>query len=191
MGTWRNWLRFLAVAAAYVAAFALARRAVPFSVWSPWFVFVAMICFLGLAAMARPLVDIRMPRALRPVRAWEVERGLYQKLGVPAFGRLLRRTSLRQLNTDVYLGGDSRGTARLNAQLEAAEASHVWDALLVLPYVVHAGVTGAWMTVLAFTLAQVIVNAYPVMHLRLTRYRLGRLTERRSRRADGVTSIGV
>lgn len=181
MGTWRNRLRFLAVAAAYVAAFALARRAVPFSVWSPWFVFVATICFLGLAAMARPLVDIRMPRALRPVRAWEVERGLYQKLGVPAFGRLLRRTSLRLLNTDVYLDGGTRDVATLSVQLEAAEASHVWDAVLVAPYMVYAGVTGAWMTLLGFTLAQVVVNAYPVMHLRLTRYRVGRLAARNGR----------
>jgi hypothetical protein len=184
MGTWRDRLRFLAVAAAYVAAFALASRVVRFSVWSPPFVFLAMICFLGLAAMARPVVDIRMPRALRRIRAWEVDKGLYRRLGVPAFGRLLRLTSLRLLNTDVYLDGGTRDVARLSAQLEAAEASHVWDAVLVVPYMVHAGVTGAWMTLLGFTLAQVVVNAYPVMHLRLTRDRVGRLAARNGRRWD-------
>ena len=181
MGTWRDWLRVLAVAAAYVAAFALARRVVPFSVWSPPFVFLAMICFLGLAAMARPIVDIRLPRALWRIRAWEVEQGFYRRLRVPAFGRLLRRTPLKLLNTDVYLGEGARDISRLNAQLEAAEASHVWDALLVVPYMVYAGVTGAWMTLAGFTLAQVVLNAYPVMHLRLTRGRLGRLAWRSER----------
>jgi hypothetical protein len=181
MGTPRDWLRFLSVAAAYLAAFVAARLVVPFSLASPVFVFVAMICFLGLAFVARPLVDIRMPRPLRRIRAWEVEKGLYRRLGVPAFGRLLRRTSLRLLNTDVYLGVGGRDSARLNAQLEAAEASHVWDALLVVPFMVHAGAAGAWMSLAAFTLAQAVLNVYPVMHLRLTRYRLGRLTARRER----------
>jgi hypothetical protein len=184
MVIWRSWLRFLAVAAAYVGAFLLARRIVPFSVWSPWFVLVAMICFLGLASVAHPLVDIRMPRPLRRIRAWEADKGLYRRLGVPAFGRLLRRTPLRMLNTGVYLDGGVRGAARVAAQIEAAEASHVWDALLVVPYMVYAGVTGAWMTVLGFTLAQVVLNAYPVMHLRLTRDRLGRLSGRKGRNGD-------
>jgi hypothetical protein len=175
MGTVRDRLRFLAVAAAYVAAFVLIRRAVPFSLTSPWFVLVAMICFLGLAAMAGPLVKVRMPRPCRRIRAWEVEKGVYRRLGVPAFGRLLRRTPLRQLNTNVYLGDRSRDAAALVAQLEAAEASHFWDAMLVLPYMAYAGVTGAWMTLLGFTFAQVVVNAYPVMHLRMTRSRLSRL----------------
>jgi hypothetical protein len=50
MPRWLLSLWLLAVAAAYAAAFVAIRRAVPFSLDSPWFVFVAMVCVLGLAA---------------------------------------------------------------------------------------------------------------------------------------------
>jgi len=173
-----DWVRFLAVAAAYSVAFLLFRWAAPLSLESPWFVCTAMVCFLGLAAVARPVVSIRMPRSLRRIRAWEVEGGFYRFLRVPAFGMLLRRTPLRLLNRDVYLGGGARDTVMLSVQLEAAEASHFWAALLVVPYMVHVWLQGAWSAVFWVSLAQVLVNAYPVMHLRLTRWRLDRLAAR-------------
>jgi hypothetical protein len=179
MGRSRDWIRFLAVAAAYIAAFVLFQLATSFSLESPWFVFVAMVCFLGLAAVARPVIPIRLPRSLRKVRAWEVEGTFYRRVGVPAFGRLLRIPPLRWLNTDVYLHVQARDPARLSAQLEAAEASHFWDAMLVLPYMVHAGLSGMWSVVLWFSMAQVLGNVYPVMHLRLTRHRLDRLASKR------------
>ena len=175
-----DWVRFLAVSAAYGVAFFLFRRASPLSVESPWFVCTAMICFLGLAAVARPVVRIRMPRSLRRIRAWEVEGGFYRTLRVPAFGILLRRTPLRLLNRDVYLGAGDRDRVKLGAQLEAAEASHFWAALLVVPYLVHAWLLGAWSALLWVSLTQVPANAYPVMHLRLTRYRLDRLISKKS-----------
>lgn len=184
VGALRDWTRFLAVAAAYSVAFLSLRRAVPFRLESPWFVFVAMICFLGLTFVARPVVPIRMPRFLRRIQAWEVESGFYPRLGLPAFGRLLRRTPLRLLNRDVYLGAGTRDPAKLSVQLEAAEASHFWDAVLVVPYMVHVSLMGAWSTLLWFSLAQVLVNAYPIMHLRLTRHRLDRLALKTSSYPD-------
>ncbi|MCU0252792.1 MAG: hypothetical protein MUE61_21585, partial [Vicinamibacterales bacterium] len=97
------WARFLAVAAGYAAAFVATRRFMPFSVASPWFVFVAMVCVLGLAFVAQPIVMIRMPGPLRAIRTWEARGRVYRALGVPAYGRLLRRTPLRLFNVDVYL----------------------------------------------------------------------------------------
>ena len=182
-----SWVRLIAVAAAYTVAFFLLRRFMPFRLDSPWFVCVAMICFLGLAFMARPVARIRMPRSLRTFRAWEVEGGVYRKLGVPAFGMLLRRTPLRLFNRDVYLGVRARDTATLSAQLEAAEASHFWAGLLVVPYMVHAAIMGMWSALLGVSFVQVLVNAYPVMHLRLSRHRLDRLALKKSiRRASGA-----
>lgn len=186
MGRRGSWMPFLAVAAGYGLAFVAFQRLMPFSVMSPWFVWVAMVCFLGLAAVARPVVRIRMPRSLGRIRAWEVEGGFYRILGVPAFGRLLRRTPLRLLNRDVYLGIRGRETAELMAQLKAAEASHFWDAVLVLPYMIHVGRQGKWSTVFWFSVAQVLVNAYPIMHLRLTRYRLNRLASKKPPRPDAT-----
>jgi hypothetical protein len=178
------WARLLGVAAGYVVAFVTWQRAMPFSVASPWFVFVAMVCFLGLAFVAQPLVMIMMPRPLRTIRAWEVEGGVYRALGVPAYGRLLRRTPLRIFNRDVYLHDGLRDTRSVSAELEAAEASHFWAALLVVPHMVLAGFRGAWGALFWVSLAQVVINVYPVLHLRLARHRLNRLALKMSPRPD-------
>jgi Glycosyl-4,4'-diaponeurosporenoate acyltransferase len=180
MRTFAAWARLLGVAAGYAIAFVALQRAMPFSLASPWFVVVAMICVLGLAFVAQPLVMIRMPRPLRTIRAWEVEGGVYRRLRVPAFGSLLRRTPLRFFNTDVYLRDGLRGTQRVAAELEAAEASHFWAAALVVPYMVHLTLGGLWVPLFWVSLAQLFINVYPVLHLRLTRHRLSRLQARRA-----------
>jgi len=182
MATRRDWIRLLAVAAAYTAAFLLVRGLMPSGLDSPWFVCIAMICFLGLAFVARPVIPIRMPRPVQRIRPWEAEGRLYRRLRVRAFGTLLRRTSLRYLNRDVYLAGGARDTSELRSQLEAAEASHFWAALLVAPYMVRLALRGAWSALFWVTLAQVLINAYPMMHLRLTRARLDRASRQSSRR---------
>lgn len=187
MSTPGAWLRFLAVAALYGGAFYVWRRAMPFSLASPWFVLVAMICFLGLAFTARPLTRIRMPGPLRAIRAWEAGGGLYRALCVPAFGRLLRRTPLRYFNTDVYFSQGRRDVAGVLAQVEAAEAAHFWAAALVAPYMVLVALRGAWDAVFWVTLAQVAINAYPVMHLRLVRHRLGTIASRLSKPTAGTS----
>ena len=174
----RGWIRVTAVAAAYAVALPAIRRAIPLDLASPWFVVVAMVCFLGLAFVAQPLVMIRMPSPLRTIRAWEIDGGVYRALGVPAYGRLLRRTPLRLFNRDVYLQDGLPDTRRVGAELEAAEASHFWAAVLVVPYMVHAAIAERWIALLGVSLAQALVNAYPVMHLRLSRHRLDRLASR-------------
>jgi hypothetical protein len=75
--------------------------------------------------------------------------------------------------------------ARVAAELEAAEASHFWAAMLVAPYMVYALAHRMWGALFWISLAQVLINAYPVMHLRLTRHRLGRLASKRAARRDG------
>jgi len=179
-----QWVRFGGVAAAYGTAFALLRRGARISLDSPGFVIVAMICFLGLAFVAAPVVPIAVPRALRRIRPWEAEGRVYRALGVLAFGHLLRRTPLRLFNTEVYLGAGTSTAGRLCAQLEVAEASHFWAATLVLPFMVRATVQGRWSAVLWVTAAQVLINAYPVMHLRVARHRLARVATRRASLRD-------
>ena len=181
------WARFLAVAAGYAIAFVAWRHVMPSSLLSPWFVVVAMICFLGLAFVAQPIVMLRMPPSLRAVREWEYKGGLYQALHAPAFGRLLRRTPLRLFNMDVYLRNGVADTARVGAELEAAEASHLLAAVLVLPYMVYLGLRHAWAPLAWITLAQALINVYPIMHLRLTRHRLDRLVAKRSLRPSAPT----
>jgi hypothetical protein len=185
------WARFVAVAVGYVAAFFAVQRVMPFSLVSPWFVFVAMVCVLGLAFVAQPIVMIRMPGPLRVIRAWEASGRVYRALGVPAYGRLLRRTPLRLFNVDVYLHNGLRDSAKVGAELEAAEASHFWAAVLVAPYLAYLISHGMWAPLFWIALAQVLINLYPIMHLRLTRYRLGVLmSKRHSRRPAGVAPAG-
>jgi hypothetical protein len=175
-------IRLLGVTAGYGAAFVLARRAMNVSLTSPWFVLTAMISVLGWLAMARPLWLPRLPRWLRTVRAWEQGGTVYRALGVSAFGELLRRTPLRALNRDVYASRYRRDPATLAAQLEAAEAAHLLDAVLVVPYMVYAGTQAWWAVVLWFAVAQIVVNVYPVLHLRSARGRLTGRLDRLNRR---------
>ena len=175
----RGWIQLKAVAAAYLVAFLAIRRVIPFDVASPWFVVVAMVCFLGLAFVAQPIAMLRMPRPLRTIRSWEIDGGVYRVLGVPAYGRLLRRTPLRLFNRDVYLRDGLRDTSRVVAELEAAEASHFWAGVFVAPYMAHLALHGMWAPLFWIALAQVLINLYPILHLRLTRHRLGVLVSRR------------
>ncbi len=181
------WARFAAVAAGYLAAFFGLQRAMPFSLASPWFVVTAMICLLGLAFVAQPVVMMRMPWPLRTIRAWEAHGGFYRAAGVPAFGRLLRQTPLRLFNVDVYLRNGLADTARVGAELEAAEASHLLAAVLVLPYMIYASLLGWWTALFGVSLAQALINVYPIMHLRLTRHRLDRLAAKRPLRPSAST----
>jgi len=191
MGSFSAWMRLTAVAVAYGVSLVLYLRAAPGGWLSPWFVLVAMVCFLGLAFVAEPVVPLRVPAALRRIR--EAEGRLHRVLGVPAFGWLLRRTPLRLLNSQVYWGRGDRDPAALVAKLEAAEASHLWAGILVVPYMVYALVQGAWTTVFWFSIAQLLANAYPMAHLRLARHRVERIAGRTSarRRLAGGTGSGA
>jgi hypothetical protein len=161
------WVPFLTVAAAYVATFLLIRRVWPFSLDNPIFVVIAMICVLGLTAMARPVVRLRVPAGWRAVRPWET-RGPLATI-VRWFGRLLRRTPLRLLNTHVYRKPGEVDAERLLVELESAEASHLLSACLVVPYMARAAACGWWGRLCWVAIAQLCVNVLPILHLRLAR----------------------
>jgi hypothetical protein len=179
------WSRFAGVGVAYLLVAAAVARFHPAALHSPWFVVAAMVCVLGLTAVAEPVVPMKLPAGLRAVRRWELR--LHRSLGVATFGRVLRETPLRLLNLDVYRRTGPGDAARLLSKLEAAEVSHLVSAALVLPYMAVVAAGGEWPRLLAVTAAQAAVNLYPVMHLRLTRDRLQRvLRGRRPRDARTV-----
>jgi hypothetical protein len=181
MQRWIRWWRFVAVAAGYLAAFLWGRVTWGFALDSPWFVVTAMICLLGLASVAQPLVAIRVPARLRAIREWETRRGCYHALGVPWFGSLLRRTPLRVLNLHVYVEGGRSDTTHLLSALAYAEASHFWDACLFAPVMIWFVWQRRWAALCAVALVQVALNVYPIMHLRLSRGRLERVVRRMTR----------
>lgn len=142
---------------------------------SPWLAFLLMFYFLGLAKFAEPLVTLSMPRALHGLRPWELKRYAYRHLAVPAFGEMLRRTPLRYLNSTVYLDRSRIDLFKVLRQTESAEATHFWAAIFITPYIGYRLSKGDWSVAGWFLLAQVLVNVYPILHLRVVRGRLGRL----------------
>jgi Glycosyl-4,4'-diaponeurosporenoate acyltransferase len=173
----RDVLILLTVAVAFGVSLTLFRRAVGFT--SPWFALVAMFCFLGLVAFARPLFLLGLPCWLREVRVWEVRGRLYRVLGVPVFGELLRRTPLRYLQPLVYLRRYPGDPTKVQAQIEGAEAAHFWAAALIIPYMVFAWVQNWWGVIFWFMVVQVVGNVYPILHLRWVRGRLTRVFDRK------------
>ena len=119
--------------------------------------------------------------SMRTVRAWEMRGRLYRVLGVSAFGELLRRTPLRYLQPLVYLKRYPGDPARVQIQIEGAEAAHFWAAALVIPYMVFACVQNRWGVVFWFMVVQIVGNVYPIFHLRWVRGRLTRVIDKKRR----------
>ena len=139
---------------------------------SPWLALLLMFYFLALAKLAEPLIVLRMPRALFALRPWEVRGRFLRRTGVLRFGRLLRETPLRHLNARVYLGDSRRDAQRVRFQAASAEAGHFWAAVLLTPFIAVAAVAGRWSIAAWFLVAQLLVNVYPILHLRYIRGRL-------------------
>lgn len=185
MRPWLHALALLGVLLGFAVSFVLLGQVIGFA--SPWLVLLLMFYFLGLAKVAEPLLVLGMPRALRRLRRCELEGDVYRRLGVLGFGRVLRQTPLRYLNAAVYFDRKRRDPLQVRDRTESAEASHFWAAVLFMSYVVFAGVSGMWGVAAGFLLAQVLVNVYPILHLRHVRGRLDRIIRRmgaaRARRA--------
>jgi hypothetical protein len=152
-------------------------RAVGFT--SPLFAVIATCAALGFTALARRCIVMKLPLPLQQVRSWEVKGALYRTLGVRTFGALVRGSPLRYLNPTVYLSRSSGDPASVRAEMEAAEAAHLWAMVLTLPYAVYAAIQSRWSTLLWFTIFNLGVNVYPVMHLRWARGRFTRVRDRK------------
>jgi hypothetical protein len=145
---------------------------------SPWLGLILMFDVLGLARLAEPLFTVRIPGALQLVRPWETHGTVYGRLAVPEFGSLLRDTPLRYCNSDVYLAGKQSGLVQIYRKLESAEAAHFWAGTLFLPFIVYAWLSGHRRVAVVFLLIQVLLNIYPILHLRMVRGRLDRPLKR-------------
>ena len=186
LGYWLHVLALVTVVLIFGGSFALLSTVI--GITSPWLVLLLMFYFLGIANVGQPVFKLRMPRAFRPLCRCELEGHVYRRLRVLEFGRLLRQTPLRYLNSAVYLERDRRSFLQVLIQAESGEASHFWAGVLLLPYIGFAGLNGMWSIVVWFSLAQVLVNVYPILHLRYTRGRLDRVLFRTRNACDGIAS---
>lgn len=141
---------------------------------SPWLGLVASFQVLGLLDLAMPFGQIRLPRSLREVRLWERRGHLYRGLGVLLFGAVLRGFPVRLLNRKVYLTACTGDLTAVRSHLENAEAAHFWGGLITMLYLAFAWAQGwrsAFVSVIIFNL---VVNVYPILHLRSVRGRIER-----------------
>jgi hypothetical protein len=170
-------LLLLVFSFAFGISLAFAKRAVGFT--SPLFAVIATCAALGFTALGRRCIVMKPPGPLQRVRSWEVRGVLYRALGVRTFGALLRGSPLRYLNSTVYLSRSPGDPASVRAEMEAAEAAHLWAMVLTIPYAVYAAIQNRWSTLLWFTIFNLAVNVYPVLHLRWARGRLTRVRDRK------------
>ena len=140
---------------------------------SPYYGLLVMSAVLGVSAFGRELFLLKMPFGLRALQAWERRGVVYLNMGVIGFGVILRRTPLRYLQPLVYLRRQPGEMAAVLNQIEGAEAVHFWAALVLTPYMVFAGIQCRWRVVLGLMVIQLLVNLYPLCHLRWVRCRLG------------------
>ncbi|MGC4118841.1 MAG: hypothetical protein QM765_30615 [Myxococcales bacterium] len=166
----------LLLAAAIVAALAAWGRAVGAD--DPLFAATAGFTLLGLLELVGYFV--RLPAPLGKPRAWEGSSRLYRRLGVTAFGALLRGSPLRHLNLRVYRRA-AGGLRELMEAMEEAEASHTIAFAIVGLYSATAALRGWWPAFAALCALNLVANLYPILHLRHCRARLAALTARRPR----------
>jgi hypothetical protein len=170
--TWKQVVVLVATVLAFAVSLSMMQQLVGLS--SPWMVVMAFFCFLGLAKVADPIYALKVPHGLHALRPWEVRGDVYRRLGVPGFGALLRNTPLRILNTTVYVSHGRRDLQLIRRQVESAEASHFWAAILVVPYLASCVWMRKWSVLAGLIALQVVMSAYPIMHLRSVRARLDR-----------------
>lgn len=176
MRAWLHALILLSVVLVFGVSFALLSTVI--GITSPWLALLLMFYFLGIAKIAEPLYVLRMPGALYLLRPWEQKGDILRRLRVPGFGKLLGHTPLRYLNAGVYLAQQRGDVAKLRRQIESSEAAHFWATVLLIPFIVVVALSGRWGFVACFSFAQILVNIYPILHLRYIRGRLDRTTRR-------------
>ncbi len=175
---WKHLLLLLATLSGFGASLMMMQRAIGLA--SPWMGLMLMLCLLGMAKVAEPFYLLQVPGAIRQLRPRELRGDLYRSLAVPEFGALLRHSPLRHLNSSVYVSGRRRDLARIVRLVEAPEASHFWAALLLVPYLALSVRSGSWAVVAGLLLIEILGNVYPIMHLRMVRGRLSRVTTRQA-----------
>lgn len=155
---------------AFAISLTMARGA--WAMTSPCYGLLVTSSVLGLAAFGRKLFLLKLPFGSRALHDWEKRGIIYRNTGVVRFGVILRRTPLRYLQPLVYLHRQPGEMAAVLAQIEGAEAAHFWAALVLMPYVVFAGIQHRWGVVLGLMALQLVGNLYPLCHLRWVRCRL-------------------
>lgn len=136
-----------------------------------WFAFIVvwlpMVCLGTLSHVSAP----RLPDSYHRLRSFELDGRVYERFGVRAFKRLLRRGPFAVFNPHLHLPANPTpdNVARLDRAMRDAEATHAILFVLTLAIVVHAAVRGWWTAAASTVTFDALFNGYPVMLQRYNR----------------------
>lgn len=147
-------------------------------------VFAVTVTLLVAAwtGMFHTVVPLRLPASSLKIERREFALLRWRWTGVPLFGLALRSTPLRHLGGTVYLNQCAKDSARVLRGIQEAEAIHVWSMLFCSPWLVFWCVQGLWFSVASSLAVHALLNAYPILHLRLTRGRIEKYAARLAHR---------
>ncbi len=131
---------------------------------------VVWLPMTGLGTVSH-VVPFRLPPSWHRLRSVEIDSRLYQRLGVRAAKRLLRRGPATLFNPGLRLPSEPtpERVEALARQMGTAEATHAVLGLATLGVVAHAAARGWWRAA-AWTLGlDVAINGYPVLLQRYNR----------------------
>ena len=111
------------------------------------------------------------PRYYR-LQPFEIDGGLYERLGIETFKWLLFKSRIERLNTSVRLSYGRTGLQGLERGIREAETDHVIALLVMVVITIHAAMNARWALVGWLLLVNVVANVYPIMLQRRNRARL-------------------
>ncbi|MEP7154766.1 MAG: hypothetical protein ABI905_03270 [Betaproteobacteria bacterium] len=111
--------------------------------------------------------------------------------GVTVFGQVLRRTPLRLLNPSVYFNASQKDWPAVLEQADRARAIHFYSFLFTIPLMVWAIWNFDLWAFGALALFQLLLNLYPMLHLRSVRRRIVRMMSRTSLRNAGSLATRI
>jgi hypothetical protein len=147
------------------------------------FAVVATILASEWVALIRAAVSLPAPAGLLSIRAGETKLLRKRWTGVPFFGAILRRTPLRHLGGPVYLDTCSHNVQRVIEGMHDAEAVHIYSAGLCIAFELFWAARGSGLSAGLSLGVNLILNIYPVLHLRLACGRLERLRKASTHKA--------
>ncbi|MCU0787862.1 MAG: hypothetical protein MUC91_06675 [Verrucomicrobia bacterium] len=142
---------------------------------------VVLMLVAGWVSVLHSVVPLPLPRSMLRVRMGEFAFLRARWSGVRTFGALLRNTPLRRLGGQVFLAGANRDATAVLRGLHSAEVVHIWAFLLCCPWFVLWGVRGQWACLVSGFAVNVLINVYPVLHLRYVTWRIEQFAARMRR----------
>ena len=133
---------------------------------------VVMMLVTGWVSVLHSVLPLPLPQSMLRVGMGEFALLRARWSGVRTFGALLRHTPLRRLGGQVFLAGVNRDPMVVLRGLHNAEVVHIWALLLCCPWFVLWVFRGQWACVASGLAVNVLINIYPVLHLRYVTWRI-------------------